>query len=152
MAAELREAGWKGREMRYEIDRKGYAPRVRHTGTAAAHQATAPHPSPLAASPPVRAAAKKELEGRIAGVDLTQMECENTKVREMEVKVKEVEEGRRREVERLQAKLTWYVLHRHTPLSHAHTDTFPSPHPSPLTPTLPLQVYGQPAPYRGDRE
>ena len=83
---------------------------------------------------PVRAAAKKELEGRIAGVDLTQMECENTKVREMECKVKEVEEGRRREVERLQTKLTWCVLHRHTPLSHAHTHTPTSPPSLPLTP------------------
>ena len=136
----------------------GLGVRARAYGSSSSTHATAltPHPSPLAACPLVRAAAKKELEGRIAGVDLTQMESENTKVREMEVKVKEVEEGRRKEVERLQTKLTWYVLHRHTPLSHAHTDTFPSPHPSPLTPSLPspytLQVYGQPAPYRGDRE
>ena len=134
--AELREAGVeREREMRYEIDRlRG----TRRTGTQAqAKQQPRHSPSPLTPCPfplpTVRAAAKKELEGRIAGVDLTQMECENTKVREMEVKVKEVEEGGGGRWRGCRQSSRGARYTGPASLSHTHIPQ-PSTHHSPLTP------------------
>ena len=54
-------------------------------------------------------AAKRELEGKLAGVDLGQLHSDHQAVREAEAKVREIEEARKKEVAALQAKLTWYT-------------------------------------------
>ena len=53
--------------------------------------------------------AKKELEGRVGGVDIQSMAAEHERAKAAEGALADAEERRKKEVARLQTKLTWYM-------------------------------------------